>query len=33
MLERNLGKPASGIMRAEGIDWQFGRSRSGPVIS
>lgn len=33
VLERNMGKAASGIMRADGISWQFGRGRSGPVIS
>lgn len=33
VLERNLGKDASGIMRVDGINWQFGRSRSGPAIS
>nr|WP_205316098.1 relaxase/mobilization nuclease RlxS [Novosphingobium sp. P6W] len=33
VLERNIGKAASGIMRADGISWQFGRGRSGPVIS
>jgi hypothetical protein len=32
VLERNLGKTASGIMRAEGISWQFGRGRLGPTI-
>ncbi len=32
-LERNIGKAASGIMRADGISWQFGRGRSGPTIS
>ncbi len=32
VLERNVGKTASGIMRAAGIDWQFGRGRSGPTI-
>lgn len=32
-LERNIGKAASGIMRADGISWQFGRGRSGPAIS
>lgn len=32
VLERNTGKAASGIMRAEGINWQFGRGRSGPSI-
>lgn len=33
VLERNIGKSASGIMRAAGIDWQFGRGRLGPTIS
>ena len=33
VLERNMGKAASGIMRADGVNWQFGRGRSGPVIS
>lgn len=33
VLERNIGKTASGILRADGISWQFGRGRSGPVIS
>lgn len=33
VLERNIGKAASGIMRPNGISWQFGRGRSGPVIS
>jgi hypothetical protein len=32
VLERNLGKTASGIMRTDGINWQFGRGRSGPEI-
>lgn len=32
VLERNLGKAASGIMRADGISWQFGRGRAGPSI-
>ncbi|KQM99361.1 conjugal transfer protein TraI [Sphingobium sp. Leaf26] len=32
VLERNIGKAASGIMRADGISWQFGRGRSGPSI-
>ncbi|MDE8652174.1 relaxase/mobilization nuclease RlxS [Novosphingobium sp. H3SJ31-1] len=32
VLERNIGKAASGIMRADGISWQFGRDRSGPAI-
>ena len=33
VLERNIGKMASGIMRTDGISWQFGRGRSGPAIS
>jgi len=33
MLERNIGKVASGIIRGDGISWQFGRARSGPTIS
>jgi len=33
VLDRNLGKAASGIMRADGISWQFGRGRSGPNVS
>jgi hypothetical protein len=33
VLERNIGKAASGIMRANSISWQFGRSRAGPSLS
>lgn len=33
LLERNIGKTATGIMRPDGISWQFGRGRAGPVIS
>lgn len=33
VLERNIGKAAYGIMRADGISWQFGRGRAGPTIS
>jgi type IV secretory pathway VirD2 relaxase len=33
VLDRNIGKAASGIVRADGIRWQFGRGRSGPAIS
>lgn len=33
VLERNIGQAASGIMRTDGISWQFGRGRSGPTIS
>jgi type IV secretory pathway VirD2 relaxase len=32
VLERNIGKAATGIMRADGISWQFGRGRTGPNI-
>lgn len=32
-LARQLGKPVAGIMRSEGISWQFGRGRGGPDIS
>lgn len=32
VLERNIGKTASGIMRADGVNWQFGRGRAGPTI-
>jgi len=33
VLERQIGKPVSGIMREEGVSWTFGRQRSGPSIS
>ncbi len=33
VLDRNIGKAASGIMLADGISWQFGRGRLGPTIS
>jgi type IV secretory pathway VirD2 relaxase len=32
VLERSIGKAASGIQRADGISWQFGRTRGGPQI-
>lgn len=32
MLERQIGKPVSGIMRSDGISWSIGRGRSGPSI-
>lgn len=32
-LQRQLGKPVSGLMRSEGISWRFGRDRGGPEIS
>ena len=31
-LERQLGKTAGGIMRGDGVNWQFGRGRSGPEL-
>jgi hypothetical protein len=31
VLERNIGKAASVIMRADGVSWQFGRGRAGPT--
>ncbi|WP_313436793.1 relaxase/mobilization nuclease RlxS [Novosphingobium sp.] len=33
VLEKQLGQQAGGIMREAGINWQFGRGRSGPEIS
>ncbi|MCW1429345.1 relaxase/mobilization nuclease RlxS [Novosphingobium sp. JCM 18896] len=33
VLERQIGKEVSGIMRDEGPSWSFGRRRSGPTIS
>lgn len=33
VLERNIGKAAVGILRTDGINWQFGRGRSGLSIS
>lgn len=33
VLERHIGKNVSGIMRESGINWTFGRQRSGPSIS
>jgi type IV secretory pathway VirD2 relaxase len=32
-LEKQLGNQVAGIMRTDGINWRFGRSRSGPEIS
>ena len=32
VLENQRGKAASGIMRADGVSWKFGRGRSGPEI-
>ena len=33
VLEPHVGKAVSGIMRADGISWSFGRSRGGPSVS
>ena len=33
VLDRHVGKSVSGIMRADGISWSFGRGRGGPSIS
>lgn len=33
VLERQLGKNVSGVLRGEGVNWSFGRGRSGPSIS
>ncbi|WP_070151925.1 relaxase/mobilization nuclease RlxS [Sphingobium phenoxybenzoativorans] len=33
VLDRQVGKSVSGIMRSDGINWSIGRSRSGPSIS
>ncbi|MGJ0239942.1 relaxase/mobilization nuclease RlxS [Novosphingobium fluoreni] len=33
VLERQVGKSVSGLMRGDGISWSIGRGRSGPGIS
>ncbi len=33
VLENRIGKTASGIMRADGVSWRFGRGRMGPEIT
>jgi len=33
VLERQIGKPVSGIVRGDGINWSIGRGRHGPSIS
>jgi len=33
VLERNIGKPVSGVMRTDSINWKLGRGRSGPAIT
>jgi hypothetical protein len=32
VLERQIGKEVSGIMRGMEVSWTFGRQRSGPEI-
>jgi type IV secretory pathway VirD2 relaxase len=32
VLERQIGKPVSGIMRGDGVNWSIGRGRQGPAI-
>jgi type IV secretory pathway VirD2 relaxase len=32
VLERQIGKPVSGIMRGDGVNWSIGRGRQGPTI-
>jgi len=32
-LERQVGQTVTGMMRDQGVSWQFGRGRSGPQIS
>jgi len=33
VLERQVGKSVTGIMHGDGVNWRFGRERSGPTIS
>ena len=33
MLERQIGKPVSGIVRGDGVNWSIGRGRNGPSIT
>jgi len=33
ILDRRIGQPISGLLRTDGVDWAFGRSREGPSIS
>jgi len=33
VLEGNEGRPVSGVLRGEGINWTLGRGRSGPSVS
>ncbi len=31
-LERQIGRPVSGIVRSGGVSWSFGRERGGPAL-
>ena len=33
VLDRNVGKTVSGLVRGDGVSWTIGRGQSGPVIS
>lgn len=33
VLKKQVGKQVGGLMRADGINWRFGRGRGGPEIS
>jgi hypothetical protein len=33
VLERNLGKSVSGVMRGDAISWTLGRQRGGPTVT
>ena len=33
VLDRQIGHPVAGIMRADGVSWRVGRGRAGPEIS
>jgi hypothetical protein len=33
VLEKQIGKEVSGVMRSDGVNWRFGRQRGGPEIA
>ena len=33
VLDRQIGRPVSAVMRSDGVSWSFGRGRGGPQIS
>lgn len=33
VLKRKIGQHVGGLVRTKGVDWKFGRGRSGPQIS